>query len=112
MSRAVGFFSILVAPLALAAFPGRAEAQSPHITPAGDPSVKADTLYRLAAEARTRYGTDPSVPYAYLLDDGVVRLDAEGRGTRTYRQVVYVLQKEGVETWAEMTSPTSRRTRS
>jgi transglutaminase-like putative cysteine protease len=95
--------ALVVTLLTLATSRGGLWAQAPLITPAGDPSVRSDTLYRLAAEARTRYGTDPGIPYAYLLDDGVVRLDAEGRGTRTYRQVVYVLQKEGVETWAEMT---------
>ena len=103
MSRFVRILSIVLVPVILAAFPRQLLAQAPDITPAGDPSVRADTLYKLAAEAKARYGTDPSIPYAYLLDDGVVRLDTEGRGTRTYRQVVYVLQKEGVDTWAEMT---------
>ena len=103
MSRAVGIPSVFVALLVLATFPGQAKAQAPNITSAGDPSVRADTLYKLAAEAQRRYGTDASIPYAYLLDDGVVRLDAEGRGSRTYRQVVYILQKEGVDPWAEMT---------
>src|SRR5678816_1615631 len=93
MSRAVGIPSVFVALLVLATFPGQAKAQTPKITSAGDPSVRADTLYMLAAEAQRRYGTDARIPYAYLLDDGVVRLDAEGRGSRTYRQVVYILQK-------------------
>ena len=103
MGRFLRILSLVIAPVALAAFPARTVAQAPQITPAGDPSIRADTLYRLAADAKARYGSDPSIPYAYLLDDGVVRLDAEGRGVRTYRQVIYVLQKEGVDTWAEMT---------
>lgn len=78
-----------------------AEGQAPHITPQGDPSVQADTIYKLAADSRTRFWNRPSA--AFLLDDGVVVFDAEGRGTRTYRQIVHVLENEAVENWAEMT---------
>jgi len=89
MGRFLRILALVIAPVALAAFPARTVAQAPQITPAGDPSIRADTLYKLAADAKARYGSDPSIPYAYLLDDGVVRLDAEGRGVRTYRQVIY-----------------------
>jgi len=63
-------------------------AQAPKITAAGDPSVRADTIYRLAVDA-AKY---PEQDMLYLLDDGVVRLEADGSGTRTFRQVVQVLK--------------------
>ena len=76
---------------------GPAFAQAPRITPAGDPSVRNDTLYRLAVNP-TDY---PDDDYVYLLDDGVVRFEADGRGSRTYRQIVQVLTQDGAETWGE-----------
>jgi hypothetical protein len=79
-------------------------AQAPVITPAGDPSVKADTIYALAVDP-TRY---PDEPYIILLDDGVVRYEANGRGTRTYRSVVQILQADAVENWAEQEFSYSR----
>lgn len=72
-------------------------AQAPVITPAGDPSVKSDTIYRLAVDSAQQ----PDDPYIYLLDDGVVRVQADGRISRTYRQIVQVLTQEAVEDWAE-----------
>ena len=80
--------SLLVAPLC---------AQAPVITPAGDPSIKSDTIYRLAVDPKDH----PDDPYVYLLDDGVIRVEADGRTTRTYRQIVQVLNQDGVEAWAE-----------
>lgn len=71
--------------------------QAPRITPAGDPSVRSDSIYALAVDP-AQY---PDDPFVYLLDDGVLRYDADGRGSRTYRQVVQVLTNDGVETWAE-----------
>jgi hypothetical protein len=79
-------------------------AQAPVITPAGDPSVKNDTIYGLAVNPADY----PDEPYVYLLDDGVVRLEADGRGTRTYRQVVQVLTQEGAEQWGEQVFSYSR----
>jgi len=72
-------------------------AQAPVITPAGDPSVKSDTIYRLAVDSAEQ----PDDPYIYLLDDGVVRVQADGRISRTYRQIVQVLTQDAVEDWAE-----------
>jgi transglutaminase-like putative cysteine protease len=72
-------------------------AQAPVISPKGDPSVRADTIYSLAVKAADY----PDESFVYLLDDGVVRLEADGTGTRTYRQVVQILTQEAVETWAE-----------
>jgi uncharacterized protein DUF3857/transglutaminase superfamily protein len=63
-------------------------AQAPKITAAGDPSVHPDTIYKLAVDA-AKY---PEQDMVYLLDDGVIRLDADGSGTRTFRQIVQVLK--------------------
>lgn len=73
-------------------------AQAPRVTPAGDPSVRSDTIYALAVDS-ARY---PDEPFVYLLDDGVVRIEADGRGSRTYRQVIQILTREAVESWAEL----------
>ncbi|HVO34288.1 MAG TPA: DUF3857 and transglutaminase domain-containing protein [Gemmatimonadales bacterium] len=72
-------------------------AQAPAITPAGDPSVRSDTIYRLAVNPADY----PDEPYVYLLDDGVVRLEADGRGTRTFRQVVQILTQQAAERFGE-----------
>ena len=48
---------------------GPALAQAPRITPNGDPSVRNDTIYRLAVNPADH----PNEAYVYLLDDGVVR---------------------------------------
>ena len=88
---------VLTFALVAAAFP--AVAQAPRITPAGDPSVKADTIYRLAVDPAKYSGDD----YVYLLDDGVLRFEADGRGVRTYRQIVQILTREGAERWGEQT---------
>jgi hypothetical protein len=72
-------------------------AQSPRVTPAGDPSVKSDTIYSLAVKPAD-YADQP---YVYLLDDGVVTFEADGTGSRTYRQVVQILTPEAAERWGE-----------
>jgi transglutaminase-like putative cysteine protease len=72
-------------------------AQAPRITPRGDPSVRSDTIYSLAVRPEDH----PDEPYVVLLDDGVVRLEADGTGSRTYRMVVQILQQDAVEDWAE-----------
>lgn len=87
---------------ALAAVPLAASAlaaQAPRITEAGDPSVRSDTLYKLAVKPQD-YPDESSI---LLLDDGVVRLEADGTGERTYRYVSQVLTQEGVEGWGERT---------
>ena len=78
-------------------------AQSPRITPAGDPSVKADTIYRLAVDPADHPGDD----FVYLLDDGVMRFEADGRGVRTYRQIVQILTREGAGAGASRRSAMS-----
>jgi transglutaminase-like putative cysteine protease len=68
-------------------------AQAPRITTAGDPSIRADSIYKLAVDPKNF----PEEDAAFLLDDGVLRLEANGRGTRTYRQIVQVLKQSAVE---------------
>ena len=72
-------------------------AQAPRITPQGDPSVKADSIYRLAVKPADY----PEETAAFLLDDGVIRLEANGTGTRTFRQIVQILRPEAAERFRE-----------
>lgn len=88
---------LAIALLAGALAASSASAQAPVITERGDPSVRDDTIYKLAARPEDH----PDEAYVYLLDDGVVRYEADGRGSRTYRAVVQVLTQEAVETWGE-----------
>jgi transglutaminase-like putative cysteine protease len=74
-----------------------ASAQAPKITPAGDPSVNSDTIYKLRVDPKDY--TDQ--PYVFLLDDGVERYEMDGSGSSTYRQVVQILTPEGAEQWGE-----------
>lgn len=86
---------VLAALVALVARP--ALSQAPRITPSGDPSVRNDTIYKLAVNPAD-YADDD---YVYLLDDGVLRFEPDGRSSRTYRQVVQILNQDGVEAWGE-----------
>jgi transglutaminase-like putative cysteine protease len=72
-------------------------AQAPRIGADGDPTIRADSIYRLAVDA-AKY---PEADAVFLLDDGVLRLEADGRGTRTYRQIVQVLRQSAVERYQE-----------
>jgi len=72
-------------------------AQAPVITPNGDPSVRSDTIYKLAVKPADY----PDESYVYLLDDGVVRREANGTGTRTFRQVVQILTDDAVDDMRE-----------
>ncbi|HEX8693984.1 MAG TPA: DUF3857 domain-containing transglutaminase family protein [Longimicrobium sp.] len=74
-------------------------AQAPRITERGDPSVKDDTIYRLAVKPEDF----PDESSVLLLDDGVVIYNADGTDSRTYRTVAQVLTQEDVEGWAENT---------
>src|SRR5207253_10194927 len=71
--------------------------QAPRITPAGDPSVRSDTIYKLAVNPADH----PDDDFLYLLDDGVVRFETDGRSSRTYRQVIQILNQDGAEAWGE-----------
>src|SRR5436309_3930807 len=85
----------LAALLALLARP--VLSQAPRITPGGDPSVRNDTIYKLSVNPAD-YADDD---YVYLLDDGVLRFEADGRSSRTYRQVIQILNQDGAEAWGE-----------
>ena len=74
-----------------------AGAQAPLITPSGDPSVKSDTLYKLAVDPAAY----PDQAIVWLLDDGVIRYDDQGRETRTYRKVIQILKQEIAEQLSE-----------
>lgn len=82
--------------LGLAAVP--AAAQAPAITPEGDPSVRSDTIYRLAVDPADY----PEESYVLLLDDGVVTREPDGRGVTTYRTVAQVLTQDAVEDFGEL----------
>src|SRR5260221_878929 len=72
-------------------------AQAPVVGPRGDPSIRNDTIYHLVVSPADY----PDEPYVYLLDDGIVRIEADGRGSRTYRQVVQVLKQEAAAEFGE-----------
>jgi len=74
-----------------------AAAQAPVVTPAGDPSISNDSIYALAVDSAQH----AQESYVLLLDDGVVRYEADGRGTRTYRQVTQLLTQDAVSRFAE-----------
>jgi transglutaminase-like putative cysteine protease len=83
--------------LALLTVASTVGAQAPKITPKGDPSVRSDTIYSLAVKASDY----PEESFVYLLDDGVTRYEADGRGSTTYRQVVQILTEDAVDNFAE-----------
>lgn len=72
-------------------------AQAPVITPKGDPSVRSDSIYKLAVDP-AKY---PDQPFVYLLDDGVVIHQADGTGSETYRQVIQILTRDAAARWGE-----------
>lgn len=80
-------------------YPTSLGAQAPVITPDGDPSLDAAGIYALAVDAADH----PEETLVLLLDDGVVRYDLDGTGSRTYRMVGQILKQEAVEGWAEHT---------
>jgi len=88
--------SILLVVLSLAAAT-IAGAQAPRITSQGDPSVRPDSIYKLAVNP----ADVPEETAAFLLDDGVVRIEPDGRTTRTYRQIIQILREEGAENYRE-----------
>jgi len=74
-------------------------AQAPRITPGGDPSVRNDSIYALAGRAQDY----PGQPFIYLLQDGVVRFEEDGRARRTSRLVVQIFTPQAAEQWGERT---------
>ncbi|HTK40179.1 MAG TPA: DUF3857 domain-containing protein, partial [Gemmatimonadales bacterium] len=91
------FRQLSLCALLLFLFPAAAQAQAPVVTPAGDPPIRNDSVYALAVDSAKHAGE----PYVLLLDDGIVRYETDGRGTRTYRQVTQILTQSAVEQFAE-----------
>ena len=60
-------------------------------------SIADDTIYKLAVDSAAY----PEQATVLLLDDGVIRMDADGRGTETFRQVTQVLQERAVKGFEE-----------
>ena len=88
MLRAAAVFALLVPLAGFAPRPGVLRVPA---------AAAPDTIYALAVDS-ARY---PHESFVYLLDDGVVRYETDGRGSRTYRQVIQVLKEDAVERWAE-----------
>ncbi len=61
------------------------------------PVAIRDSIYAMAVDS-VKY---PDEAFIYLLDDGVLRYEPSGTGTRTFRQVIQILKKDAVEQWAE-----------
>jgi hypothetical protein len=59
--------------------------------------VASDSIYRLAVDSAGY----KDYAFVYLLDDGIVRFEADGRNTQRYHQIVQVLKPRGVQPWAE-----------
>ncbi len=59
--------------------------------------VASDTVYRLAVDSSAY----KQYSFVYLLDDGIVRVESDGRGTERYHQIVQILKPAAVEIWAE-----------
>ena len=94
--KLLSFRSLLIL-AAFALVASDVSAQAPRITPAGDPSVNPDTIYRLAVNP----ANFPEDAEALLLDDGVLRIEPDGRRSMTYRQIVQILRPEAVDQFTE-----------
>lgn len=74
-------------------------AQAPVVGADGDPSVDADSIYALKVDAKDH----PEESSVLLLDDGIVVQNEDGTGSRTYRTVAQVLNRDAVDGWSEET---------
>jgi transglutaminase-like putative cysteine protease len=81
----------------LLAVPTLVHAQARQVTSAEHPEMRADSIYRLGTDTTAL----PEQDAAFLLDDGVLRLEEDGRGTRTYRQIIQILKPSAVERYQE-----------
>jgi Domain of Unknown Function with PDB structure (DUF3857)/Transglutaminase-like superfamily len=68
------------------------QSQAPQITPRGVPTIRTDSIYRLAVDSM-RYQNLASI---LLLDDAVISVEADGRNRRTVHEVLQVLRQSGV----------------
>lgn len=62
-----------------------------------NPTVLQDSLYKLAVNPAEH----PDEAYVWLLDEGVYRIEPDGRTVHTVRQVVQILKPEGAEAYRE-----------
>jgi transglutaminase-like putative cysteine protease len=78
--------------VALLLAPASLVAQGSGIAP-----VLSDSVYREAVDSAAY----KQYAFVYLLDDGIVKLETDGRGTERYHQIVQILKPSGVDAWAE-----------
>ena len=64
---------------------------------AGNKPTAPDSIYALAVKPEDY----PNESYVWLLDEGVYRVDADGKTTRTTRQVVQILKPEAANAYRE-----------
>ena len=76
---------------------GTGAAQAPDISAQGDPLIANDTIYKLAVDSAA-YPEQASV---LLLDDGVVKVEQDGRSRTTWRQVVQILRDRAAQQYQE-----------
>jgi transglutaminase-like putative cysteine protease len=77
---------------------GALRAQSLLVTTAGVVPARDDSIYALRVDPANYRGQDE----VFLLEDGIVRVEADGRYSYTLRQVVQLLTPDGVEGWGEL----------
>src|SRR5437762_10864146 len=66
-------------------------------SPVRPDSVVHDSIYKLAVNPADY----PKESYVWLLDEGVYRIEQDGRETRTIRQVVQILKPQGAFPYRE-----------
>ena len=87
-----------VVPFFLLLCPSLLFGQSPVHGPDGDPSVQDDTIYALATDT-TEY---PELGVVTLFDDGILRIEADGTTSATFRIVRQALRSEAVRGLTEL----------
>lgn len=85
--------------LLLPALCGVLRAQSLVVSSAAAAPVRDDSVYALRVDPAQYQGQDEVM----LLEDGVVRIEADGRSAWSVRQVAQILTTKGVENWGELT---------
>ena len=90
----LALLSLMAAPMVAAPVAG---AQALRSTVTGEPPAQSDSIYRLAVAPENH----PEESSMLLLDDGVVRIESDGRTSKTYRQVVQILKEDAIEDMQE-----------
>lgn len=70
---------------------------SPPVAPTGRHAIQPDSIYSLAVNPADY----PDEAFVWLLDEGVYKVEADGRTSRTTRQVVQILKQEAAEAYRE-----------